>query len=221
MCYLGIDNRKFKNQHQEKDAFVVGVGAIVPEKNIAFVIEALSKVPYPRPRLVWIGNVANNHTLRELCQFAASVGVNFAPRIRVSDDEIIDTLNKALMMVYAPRLEPFGLAPLEANACGLPVVAVTEGGVRETILDQVNGLLVEHDARSMAEAIQHLMDDPAYARQQAPVEGGRAQSPFNCRGVVTRSHCWDNLCRYCWMNARLFFKILTATDIASLKRVEY
>lgn len=165
VCYLGIDNGKFNNQQRKKDAFVVGIGAIVREKNIAFVIEALAKVPHPRPRLVWIGNYVDKYIFEELSQLAASVEVDFATRIRISDDEIVATLNQALMMVYAPRLEPFGFAPLEANACGLPVVAVAEGGVRETVIDQVNGLLVEHDARAMAEAIQRLMDDEAYARQ--------------------------------------------------------
>jgi glycosyltransferase involved in cell wall biosynthesis len=67
------------------------------------------------------------------------------------------------VMVYAPRLEPFGLAPLEANACGLPVVAVAEGGVRETIIDQVNGLLVDNYPDAMAAAIQRLRNDPSFA----------------------------------------------------------
>jgi glycosyltransferase involved in cell wall biosynthesis len=44
-------------------------------------------------------------------------------------------------MAYAPRLEPLGLAPLEAGACGLPVVAVAEAGVRETVVDGITGSL--------------------------------------------------------------------------------
>ena len=68
-------------------------------------------------------------------------------------------------MVYAPRLEPFGLAPLEANACGLPVVAVAEGGVRETIIDGVNGLLVQHQPQAIAHAIQRLAQDKQLTAQ--------------------------------------------------------
>ena len=48
--------------------------------------------------------------------------------------------HRATAMVYAPCLELIGLAPLEANACRLPVVAVAEGSVRETIVDGVYGL---------------------------------------------------------------------------------
>jgi glycosyltransferase involved in cell wall biosynthesis len=51
------------------------------------------------------------------------------------------------------------------------VVAVAEGGVRETVVDGVNGLLVEHDPRAMARAIERLRDNPDYARQLG--ENGR------------------------------------------------
>jgi glycosyltransferase involved in cell wall biosynthesis len=44
------------------------------------------------------------------------------------------------------------------------VVAVAEGGVRETVIDGVTGLQVPHDARAMAAAITRLRDDPALAR---------------------------------------------------------
>jgi glycosyltransferase involved in cell wall biosynthesis len=68
-------------------------------------------------------------------------------------------------MLYCSRLEPFGFAPLEANACGVPVVAVAEGGVRETVVDGVNGLLVDNDPRAAAAAVARLLDDPEYARR--------------------------------------------------------
>jgi glycosyltransferase involved in cell wall biosynthesis len=59
-------------------------------------------------------------------------------RWRFSDENIVELLNRAAVMVYSARLEPFGLAPLEANACATPVVAVAEGGVRESIRNGVN-----------------------------------------------------------------------------------
>jgi glycosyltransferase involved in cell wall biosynthesis len=78
---------------------------------------------------------------------------------------VIDILNRARLMVYAPRLEPFGYAPLEANACELPVVAVAEGGLRETIVDGVNGLLVEGTPDALADAIARIRSDESYARR--------------------------------------------------------
>jgi glycosyltransferase involved in cell wall biosynthesis len=98
-------------------------------------------------------------------QLAASLGVEFEPRLQIGDGELVELLNRASLMVYAPRLEPFGFAPLEANACGMPVVAVAEGGVRETVVDGFNGLLVEPDPRAMADAVKLLLREKAYARQ--------------------------------------------------------
>ncbi|MFL6209376.1 MAG: glycosyltransferase family 4 protein [Pyrinomonadaceae bacterium] len=163
VCYLGVDTEKFTWRDLPKENYVVGVGAIAPRKNVRLVIEALARVPAPRPRLVWIGDVARTEYVAELEQLAHATGVEFTPLVQVDDEALIDTLNRALLMVYTPRLEPFGFAPLEANACGLPVVAVAEGGVRETIRDGVNGLLVEHDPQAVADAIAYLLQHPTEA----------------------------------------------------------
>ena len=159
VCYLGIDTGLFTDRCQQKDNFIVGVGSFIPLKNIEFVIRALASVRHPRPRLVWIGNFSLPQYLNEVKQLAESLSVDFEAKEMVSDDELIDILSRAAMMVYAPRLEPFGFTPLEANACGLPVVAVAEGGVRETVVDGINGLLVEPDEKAMACAIERLRDD--------------------------------------------------------------
>jgi len=94
---------------------------------------------------------------------AHSRDVVFEAKVGVSDSELIDILNHAMALLYAPRLEPFGLAPLEANACGVPVIAVAEGGVRETMGNQVTGLLVD-SPDAMAEAIERLSADRCLAR---------------------------------------------------------
>jgi glycosyltransferase involved in cell wall biosynthesis len=98
---------------------------------------------------------------------------------------LVNLLNRAALMVYAPRLEPFGLAPLEANACGAPVVAVAEGGVRETIIDCVNGLLVKH-SNDLPAAIQRLLSDPAYARQLGEQGCALAQERWSLAAAVDR-----------------------------------
>jgi len=162
-CYLGVDTKLFIRTHRPKEDLVVGVGAFVPTKNIRFIIQALAHLPDPRPHFIWIGNDADTGYFDELRQLALSNGVSYETRLRISDTELVDTLNRALLLAYAPRLEPFGLVPLEANACGTPVVAVAEGGVRETVIDGLNGILVEPDPRAMAAAIQRLRDDHAYA----------------------------------------------------------
>jgi glycosyltransferase involved in cell wall biosynthesis len=165
VCYLGIDTNRFINQKRPRENFVVGTGAFAPHKNVHFIIRALAHLGQHRPRLIWIGNFTVGSYLEKLVELARSEKVKFEPKLRVQDSELIDILNRASMMVYAPRLEPFGFAPLEGNACGLAVVTIPEGGVRETIVDGVNGLFVEHDPPTLAAAIQRLLDHPDYARQ--------------------------------------------------------
>jgi glycosyltransferase involved in cell wall biosynthesis len=165
VCYLGVDASKFVNRHLPREDLVVGVGSISPRKNIRFVIEALARVPSPRPRFVWVGNTVEREHQDELAALAATRNVEFITQTMVDDEVLIDLLNRARMLVYAPRLEPFGLVTLEANACGLPVVAVAEGGVRETVINGINGLLVEPEPQAMADAIHRLLNNPDHAAQ--------------------------------------------------------
>jgi glycosyltransferase involved in cell wall biosynthesis len=165
VCYLGVDTQLFVNRHHARDNFVVSVGELSPHKNAEFIIKAVALTPAPQPRLVWIANSGSEEYYKEMLSLAKSHQVTFDARMSVDDNELVMTLNRAIAMVYAPRLEPFGFAPLEANACGLPVVAVAEGGVRETIIDGVNGFLVQHQPQMMAHAIRRLAHDKDLAAQ--------------------------------------------------------
>ena len=166
VCYLGIDAAKFPDHGLPRENLVVGLGALIPEKRADFVIRAVGSIPAARrPALHWVGNMLTAGLGGRLAALAAGCGVDFRPRVGVGDAELVDLLNRARLMAYAPRLEPFGLAPLEANACGCPVVAVAEGGVRETVLDGVNGLLVGATPAEMGAGIDRLASDPALAEE--------------------------------------------------------
>ena len=165
VCYLGVDTNLFVNQQRPRERFVLGLGALIPEKRPDLLIDAVSHLPEPRPEIVWVGNVANVAFQEQMVSRAVAAGVRFTAKVRISDKELVDVLNRAAILVYGPRLEPFGLAPLEAGACGLPVVAIAEGGVRETIVDGINGLLVDDDPVVIAGAIERLLADRAYADQ--------------------------------------------------------
>ena len=75
----------------------------------------------------------------------------------IKDDELTLLYNKAELVVYSPYLEPFGLVPLESMACGTPVVAVKEGGVRETVIHKKTGLLIDRDEELFGEAITKML----------------------------------------------------------------
>jgi glycosyltransferase involved in cell wall biosynthesis len=87
-------------------------------------------------------------------------------RITVSHVELLSLYRDASLFLYSPRLEPFGLAPLEAAACGLPVVAVAEAGTRETVSEQSGFLVVAHEA-VFAAKIDDVLAQPALLRSMA------------------------------------------------------
>ncbi len=165
VCYLGIDTDLFRNLKKERERFIVGVSAFDRAKAIELAIRSVSLLPQPRPPLLWIANAGEKAYIDELSRLAADLRVDLHVKMGISDTELVAILNRAALMLYTSRLEPFGLAPLEANACGTPVVSVAEGGVRETIKDGINGYLVERDAGAIAQAAAALLDDPALARR--------------------------------------------------------
>ena len=186
VCYLGTDVARFAQQGRRREHSVIGLGSYVPEKNLRLVIEALALLPASRPELIWIGNVDYHNTLADMTALAASRGVPFTPHLRISDEELVGLLNRASALVYAPRLEPFGLAPIEAGACGLPVIAVAEGGVRETVIDGETGLLVENTPRAMADAIARLLDDPALVHRLGAAGRANAERRWSLDAATDR-----------------------------------
>ena len=69
--------------------------------------------------------------------------VSMEIKINISDLDLKNAFLESSIFAYASFLEPLGLAPLEAMSFGLPVVAIKEGGLRETVIDGYNGFLVD------------------------------------------------------------------------------
>lgn len=166
VCYLGVDTKRYIDHALPRKHLVVGIGALVRPKRVDVAIAAVAALPPPRPVLTWIGNGADERYLRALIDLAKRVDVTFNPLIAVPHSQVVDVLNQASAMIYAPRLEPFGYAPLEAGACGLPVVAKAEGGVRETVVHGVTGLLVPDD-EDLGPALSRLFADQSLMRRMS------------------------------------------------------
>jgi glycosyltransferase involved in cell wall biosynthesis len=79
---------------------------------------------------------------------------------RLSDDGVRDEYRRAAL-VLMPGEEDFGIAPLEAQACGRPVVALGRGGAVESVVPDATGILVDEETpRAFAHAIQDALDRP-------------------------------------------------------------
>jgi glycosyltransferase involved in cell wall biosynthesis len=186
VCYLGVDTNLFQDRGLAREPFVVGLGSITPNKNVRLAIQAIGSISGVKPPLVWIGNTSDAEYVAEMKQLAESLSVDFRPKPMASDEELVDTLNRATAMIYAPRLEPFGLAPLEANACGCPVVAVAEGGVRETIVDGVNGRLAPSNPEALGQAVESLLKYPSAALEMGQEAKRLVADRWSAEGGIDR-----------------------------------
>ena len=161
VCYLGIDNEVFNSEDFKKEPYVVGLGKISYIKSVHKAIKVISKIPPEiRPVLKWISNGYDEFYFDEVKALALELGVQFEPQINISDEELKTVLACAAIMIYTPNLEPFGFAPLEANACGTYVVATAEGGVKESISNGKNGhLITGFDELEMSRVITEFITD--------------------------------------------------------------
>lgn len=166
VSYLGVDTGFFRPLDLSREDFVLSVGACGPSKGFDFVIRSLGKIDRSvRPELRIVSNEFAPTWKSFLESVASEHGVRLSMQKALDDDALLGLYNRAKLVVYAPYLEPFGLVPLEAMACGTPVVGVREGGVRESIVDGVTGLLTDRDEREFAVAVHRLLASPETAAE--------------------------------------------------------
>lgn len=187
VCRLGVDSSWFSppapGSRRTRD--FVGLGAFVPEKGPETVLRAIARLETPRPALDWIGNVAHQGYLERLRGLAAELGVEFRPHLAASRDRVRELLRGASCLAYAPRLEPFGYAPIEAGACGTAVVAIAEAGVRETVVDGETGFLAE-DIDGFSRRLGEVAGDPELAERLGRGGLRRARETWSLEGATER-----------------------------------
>ena len=141
------------------DAFVlICIGALAPWKRVDIPISAMrllaEKYADRQTTLLIIGDGRSRQSLE-----ASSENLNI--RFLGWQTNVADYLAIADCLVAAAEKEAFGLAVWEAASVGLPVIAVPAGGLKESIIDEENGLFAEvGNAQSFARQIIRLRDDP-------------------------------------------------------------
>jgi glycosyltransferase involved in cell wall biosynthesis len=91
-------------------------------------------------------------------------------------------------VVCTPWYEPFGIVPLEAMACGVPVVAAAVGGLRDTIVDRRTGILVPaQDPAAIAEALAELLADPGLRAELGRAGQKRALARYSWDRVAAET----------------------------------
>lgn len=123
VIYPPVDTDFFELR-EDKDAFYLTVSRLVPYKRVDLIVEAFSAMP--DKRLIVIGDGPEMGKLR--AKAASNVEL-----LGYRDNAVVkDYMQRARAFVFAAE-EDFGIVPLEAQACGTPVIAYARGGVLETV----------------------------------------------------------------------------------------
>lgn len=144
-----------------RGGYFLCLGALAPYKRIDLAIEAFRRNGQP----LWIaGSGQSSQWLRDLPPNVKALG-------QVADDAIAPLYRDARALVF-PGVEDFGITPLEAQACGRPVIAFAEGGALETVTPQTGLFFREQTVEALQAALEgfdtfEARFEPAAARAQA------------------------------------------------------
>jgi glycosyltransferase involved in cell wall biosynthesis len=164
----------FRAERGLPERYCLFVGTLEPRKNVVQLIEAYARLPRTRPPLLLVGGKGwlYDEIFARVEALDLSTEVHFVGY--VSTEELPQWYNAAELFVYPSLYEGFGLPPLEAMACGTPVVTSTASSLPEVVGEA--GLSVDPgDVEALAAAIERVLMD-VELREQMQVAGvARAQ----------------------------------------------
>jgi glycosyltransferase involved in cell wall biosynthesis len=185
----GVDVARFtpdgpvEPRHPDRHRLVVAC-RLVERKGIGNAITALASLPGVELHVAGGPDAAAldvDPEARRLRALAASLGVEdrVVLRGRVGREEMPALLRSADAVVCVPWYEPFGIVPLEAMACGVPVVATAVGGQIDSVVDGVTGVHVPpRDPSSLARTLSELLDQPERRAALGAAGARRARERF-------------------------------------------
>ena len=160
VLYPPVDAKRF-SLTTNKDDFYLVVGRQVPYKRVDLAVQACTTM---NKRLVVIGEGSEHDKLK------AMAGPTVEFKGRLSDKETAEYYARAKAFLFTAE-EDFGITPLEAMACGTPVIAFNKGGATETVKDGITGFFFDRQTpESLMNAIQRFEKtklDPKKIRSHA------------------------------------------------------
>ena len=145
------------------DDFYLVVSRLIPYKRVDLAVDAFTRLGPP-----WRLKVVGDGRDRRALQARAGPNVEFLGRL--PDHEVRELMARCRAFIF-PGLEDFGIAPVEAQAAGRPVVAFAGGGALDTVRDEVTGVLFrEQSVPALIEALRRCADltwDPQAIRAHA------------------------------------------------------
>ena len=165
---VGIDTEKFKPMNKEEvkkkygfnenDKIILYVGRLEKEKTVNLLIKSFGEVKNKEKnaKLVLVGGGREKNRLEELVKELKLKDVIFMGTLE--HDKIPEIINCAEVFALTSLYESGPLVTQEALACGVPVVSVDVGRVREFIQNELIGKIVDRDKENIADALIHFLE---------------------------------------------------------------
>lgn len=191
IVYNGVDGKFEPKKLENQERYILGVSSIAYHKNFISLVEAFLKLKTKGIKLYIVGGlnekIFGKDSKKILNRVKNNDDIEFLGR--VDDDKLIELYSNAICFVYPSLYEGFGIPPLEAQACGCPVVLSDIPVFKEIYRDSAvyfNPL----DPDDIANKIEEVLNDD------------------NLRVSLTKKG-FENAKKYTWENsAKLFFKVL-------------
>ncbi|MEE9443811.1 MAG: glycosyltransferase family 4 protein [candidate division Zixibacteria bacterium] len=150
VIYPPVETDKF-SFHAKKDDFYVVVSRLVPFKRIDLIVDAFNKMP--NKNLVILGDGPDMDKLKA----RASKNIQF---LGFQGRDIVNDFVKRAKAFLFSSVEPFGIAVVEAHACGTPVIAFGKGAAPEIVTDGENGILFRKQTpEGLIEAVERFENE--------------------------------------------------------------
>lgn len=135
VSYLGVDEKIFLPEGEKKDSDILFIGSDDPVDGLPLLQQAIAQMKSKPILKTYI------------------TGKDWL----ASDKDFAKLYSCTKVVVCLAKNEPFGLIPLEAMACEVPVIAISEGGYKETVMNEKTGYLVPRDPAVLAKKLRYLL----------------------------------------------------------------
>jgi glycosyltransferase involved in cell wall biosynthesis len=138
----------------KNEAYFLSFARLSSIKRVDRIVTAFQKMPEEKLILTYGKNDPEREKIFQMIEGYKNISAICSP----DDAELRKLIQEAIATIYIPVDEDFGMSPVESMACGIPVIGVNDGGLKETILDGKTGILIHPDCKpsDIAEAVKKI-----------------------------------------------------------------
>lgn len=142
VIYPSVDTQKFVPLNTRGD-YYFSFARLSSIKRVDLVVQAFLQMPEKNLVFTYGKNDPEKEKILRMTENAQNIHAIESP----DDTEFLELLGNAIATIYIPVDEDFGMSPVESMACGIPVIGVNDGWLKETIVDNATGFLLPANVR--------------------------------------------------------------------------